>query len=150
MRAIVPFVKSGEIRSLPVLSEDCVESLKRWGKKDRFGQLLMAHAAKIVDKKTFTLELAQRFGPVLDALGKPSGNAPFMMPARISSTPVEEQIKEIIGSGPFKFARAEWQPSEQVVYVRNTDYIPRDEPPSGSTGGNAAARLRVKARQRRP
>ena len=27
----------------PVLSEDCVESLKRWGKKDRLGQLLMAH-----------------------------------------------------------------------------------------------------------
>src|SRR5262245_19688038 len=25
----------------PVVSEDCVESLKRWGKKDRFGQLLM-------------------------------------------------------------------------------------------------------------
>src|SRR5262249_9585937 len=26
----------------PVTSEDCVESLKRWGKRDRFGQLLMA------------------------------------------------------------------------------------------------------------
>src|SRR6266511_3146058 len=55
----------------PVLSEDCVESLKRWGKKDRFGQLLMAHTGKIapVDKKTFTLELSERFGPVLEALG---------------------------------------------------------------------------------
>ena len=73
----------------PVVSEDCVESLKRWGKKDRFGQLLMAHTGKIapVDKKTFTLELAERFGPVLDALGKPSNNVPFMMPARIASTP---------------------------------------------------------------
>jgi peptide/nickel transport system substrate-binding protein len=49
----------------PVLSEDCVESIKRWGQKDRFGQLLMAHTGKIapVDKKTFTLELAERFGP---------------------------------------------------------------------------------------
>jgi peptide/nickel transport system substrate-binding protein len=56
----------------PVTSEDCVESLKRWGKKDRFGQLLMAHTAKIasVDKKTFTLQLAERFGPGLEALGK--------------------------------------------------------------------------------
>src|ERR1700745_651788 len=46
-----------------VLSEDCVESLKRWGKKDRFGQLLMAHTGKIasVDKQTFTLELAEPF-----------------------------------------------------------------------------------------
>ena len=57
------------------------------------------------------------------------------MPARIASTPPEEQIKEIIGSGPFKFARNEWKPGEQVMYVRNPDYIPRDEPPSGSTGG---------------
>jgi peptide/nickel transport system substrate-binding protein len=111
--------------------------LKRWGKKDRFGQLLIAHTAKIepVDKKTFTLELAERFGPVLEALGKPSSNVPFMMPARVASTPAEEQIKEIVGSGPFKFVRDEWQPGEQVVYARNLDYIPRDETPSGSTGG---------------
>jgi haloacetate dehalogenase len=61
------------------------------GQKDRFGQLLIAHTGKIapLDKKTFTLELAERFGPVLDALGKPSNNVPFMMPARIASTPAE-------------------------------------------------------------
>ncbi len=121
----------------PVLSEDCVESLKRWGKKDRFGQLLMAHTGKLapVDKRTFTLELAERFGPVLDALGKPSSNVPFMMPARIASTSPDEQIKEVVGSGPFKFARDDWQPGKQAVYVRNPDYVPRAEAPSGSTGG---------------
>jgi peptide/nickel transport system substrate-binding protein len=124
----------------PVLSEDCTESLKRWGTKDRFGQLLMAHIAKLapVDKKTFTLELSQQFGPVLEALGKSSTNVPFMMPARIASTSGDQQIKEVIGSGPFKFEKDEWQPGEQVVYVRNPDYIPRDEPPSGSTGGKRA------------
>jgi peptide/nickel transport system substrate-binding protein len=120
-----------------VVSEDCVESLKRWGKRDRFGQLLMAHTAKIspIDKKSFTLELAEPFGPVLDALGKPSSNVPFMMPARLASIPADEQIKEVVGSGPFKFAANEWQPGEQVVYLRNPDYIPRDETPGGSTGG---------------
>jgi peptide/nickel transport system substrate-binding protein len=124
----------------PVLSEDCVESLKRWGRNDRFGQLLMAHTARIapVDNKTFTLELAERFSPVLDALGKPSNNVPFMMPARIAATHPGEQIKEIVGSGPFKFVRDEWQPGEQAVYVRNADYVARDEPPSGSTGGKRA------------
>jgi peptide/nickel transport system substrate-binding protein len=80
----------------------------------------MAHTGKITatNKKTFTIELAERFGPVVEALGKPSSTVPFMMPARIASTSPEEQIKEIIGSGPFKFARDEWQPGEQVVYVR--------------------------------
>jgi peptide/nickel transport system substrate-binding protein len=121
----------------PVLSEDCVESLKRWGKKDRLGQLLMAHTGKIgaVDNKTFTLELVEPFGLVLEALGKTGGNVPFMMPARIASTSPEEQFKEVIGSGPFKFARDEWKPGEQVEYLRNVDYIPRDEAPSGSSGG---------------
>jgi peptide/nickel transport system substrate-binding protein len=127
----------------PVVSEDCVESLKRWGKNNRFGQLLIAHTAKIiaVDKATFALELAEPFGLVLEALG--SLRAPFMMPARIASTPAEEQIKEIVGSGPFKFARDEWQPGEQVVYVRNSEYIPRNETPSGSTGAKTVFLDRV-------
>jgi peptide/nickel transport system substrate-binding protein len=121
----------------PVLSEDCVESLKRWGKKDRLGQLLMAHTGKIaaVDSKTFTLQLAEPFGLVLDALGKTGTNVPFMMPARIAAMPPEDHIKEVIGSGPFRFARDEWKPGERVEYFRNNDYIPRNDVPSGSTGG---------------
>jgi peptide/nickel transport system substrate-binding protein len=121
----------------PVVAEDCVESLKRWMKKDRFGRLLAAHTAKVAaaDRKTFTLTLGERFGPVLEALGKPSSNVPFMMPARLAATSADEQVKEIVGSGPFRFAKDEWQPGNQVVYVRNTEYVPRNEAPSGSTGG---------------
>src|SRR6516225_7818220 len=85
----------------PVLSEDYVESIKRWGKRDRFGQLLLAHTAKIapVDRKTFVLDLNKPFGPVLEALG--SYRPPFMMPARIASASADQEIKEIVGSGPF-------------------------------------------------
>jgi peptide/nickel transport system substrate-binding protein len=56
----------------PVLSEDCVESLKRWGKKDRFGQLLMAHTRKIapLDKKTFTLAAEERTLTVLSKMAR--------------------------------------------------------------------------------
>ncbi|MBI2468590.1 MAG: ABC transporter substrate-binding protein [Candidatus Rokubacteria bacterium] len=121
----------------PVTAEDCTESIKRWTKRDPFGKLLAAHTAKIapVDRKTFTLELSERFGPVLEALGKPSSNVPFVMPAHVAATPDSEQIKEFIGSGPFRFVKDEWQPGNQVVYVKNPDYAPRSEPPSGSTGG---------------
>src|SRR5262249_12021942 len=117
----------------PVAAEDCVESLKRWMKKDRFGRLLAAHTAKVapLDRKTFTLELGERFGPVLEALGKPSSNVPFMMPARLAATSPDEQIKEVVGSGPFKFSKDEWQPGNQVVYVRNPDYVPRNEAAGG-------------------
>ena len=121
----------------PVTAEDAVESIKRWAKRDPMGKLLAAHTAKLapVDRKTFTLELAQPFGPVLEALGKPSSNVPFIMPARIAATPDTEQIKEVVGSGPFRFVKDEWQPGNQVVYVRNPDYVPRNEPPSGAAGG---------------
>src|SRR5439155_26379720 len=110
----------------------------RWGQRDRFGQLLMAHTGTIapLDKGTFTLELAERFGPVLDAIG--GARPAFMMPARITATSPNEQIKEIVGSGPFKFAASDWQPGEQAVYLRYPDYVAREEPPSGSTGGKRA------------
>ena len=100
----------------------------------------MANTAKIepVNKQSFTLALAERIGPVLDALGKPSSNVPFMMPAPIAATSADEPIKEIVGSGPFKFARDDSQPGEEIVYLRNPDYVPREEAPSGSTGGKKA------------
>ena len=91
----------------PVTAEDCVVSLQRWGKKDSLGKLLLAATGKLAasDKKTFTLELKEPFGAVLDALGKPSSNVPFIMPARLAATDANEQIKEVIGSGPFKFVK---------------------------------------------
>src|SRR5207247_4561801 len=95
------------------------------------------------DKQTFTLELGQPFGLVLEALGKPSSNVPFVMPARIAATPDSEQIKETIGSGPFRFVKDEWQPGNQVVYVRNPDYVPRNDAPSGWTGGQKCSLARV-------
>src|SRR5438552_647053 len=90
-----------------VTAEDAVESIKRWSKKDPLGRLLAAHTGKIApaDKKTFTLELSEPFGLVLEALGKPSSNVPFVMPARIAATSENEPIKETIGSGPFKFVK---------------------------------------------
>jgi peptide/nickel transport system substrate-binding protein len=60
------------------------------------------------------------------------------MPARLAATSADEQIREVVGSGPFKFARGEWQPGEQTVYLRNPDYVPRGEKPSGSSGGKKA------------
>jgi peptide/nickel transport system substrate-binding protein len=128
-----------------VAAEDAVESLKRWSKRDPLGRLLAAHTARLVpvDRRTFALELAEPFGLVLEALGKPSSNVPFVMPARIAATSENEPIKEPIGSGPFKFVKDEWQPGNQVVYVRNPDYVPRAEKPSGSTGGKVVALDRV-------
>jgi peptide/nickel transport system substrate-binding protein len=121
----------------PVTAEDCVASLQRWGKRDPLGKLLMAATGRLqaLDKKTLVLELKEPFGLVLDALGKPSSNVPFIMPARVAATSENEQIKETIGSGPFRFVKEEWRPGHQVVYERFDKYVPRSEPPSGAAGG---------------
>src|SRR5216683_4462940 len=94
----------------PVTAEDCVASLKRWGKSDNMGQKLMDFTASIeaTDAKTITLKLKETYGLVLESIGKPSSYTPFMMPKRLAETPPGQQIKEQIGSGPFKFVQAEF------------------------------------------
>ncbi|MGH7331446.1 MAG: ABC transporter substrate-binding protein, partial [Candidatus Rokuibacteriota bacterium] len=88
----------------PVTAEDAVASIKRWGARDTVGRLFIASIGKFAaaDKKTFALELETPFGLVLEALGKPSSNVPFIMPARLAATDANEQVKEAIGSGPYK------------------------------------------------
>src|SRR3954447_11121461 len=68
----------------PVTAEDCVASLKRWGKADGMGQKLMDFTASIEasDAKTITLKLKEPYSLVLESIGKPSSLVPFMMPKR--------------------------------------------------------------------
>ena len=121
----------------PVTAEDCIASIQRWGKRDGMGQKLMDFTAemKAVDAKTFQLVLKEPYGLVIESLGKISSNVPFMMPKRLAETDAFEQVSEIIGSGPFKFAKDEWVPGAKVVYLKNEDYVPRSEPASGAAGG---------------
>ena len=132
----------------PVTAEDCVASLRRWGAKDAVGRLFLASLGKMapVDRKSFVIELEQPFGLVLDALGKPSASPSFIMPARVAATDPNEQIKDIIGSGPYRFSKDEWQPGNRVVYVRNADYVPRREAPSGAAGAKSVLVDRVEWR----
>src|SRR3954471_13076818 len=78
-----------------VTAEDCVTSIKRWGARDAVGRLMMAAVARMapVDRKSFTIDLEQPFGLVLDALGKPSASPCFIMPARLAATDPAEQVK---------------------------------------------------------
>ena len=129
----------------PVTAADCVASLARWGKRDGMGQKLMdfTKSMDVVDDKTFTLTLNEPYGLVLDSLGKISSNTPFMMPKRLAETDAFEQVPEVVGSGPFKFVKDEWIPGSKIVYVKNTDYVPRSEPASGAAGGKVVKVDRV-------
>ena len=129
----------------PVTSDDCIASVKRWGKRDGMGQKLMDFTKELtaVDDKTFKLVLKEPYGLVLASLGKPSSNVPFMMPKRMAETPADQNVKEEIGSGPFKFVAAEFQPGLKVVYEKNADYVPRSEPADFMSGGKVVKLDRV-------
>jgi peptide/nickel transport system substrate-binding protein len=131
----------------PVTSDDCIASIKRWAAKDSMGQKMMGSVAGFekVDDKTFKMKMKEPYGLVLQSLGKPSSNVPFMMPKQTAETDPNTQIKveDVIGSGPFIFVANEWKPGEKVVFIKNTKYKPRAEPPSGLAGGKVVKVDRV-------
>ena len=59
------------------------------------------------------------FPLMIDGFAKLAAGALFVMPERVAKTDASTQISEVIGSGPFKFSKDEWQPGNRVVYVRN-------------------------------
>jgi peptide/nickel transport system substrate-binding protein len=132
----------------PVTAEDCVASIKRWAAKDAMAQVLMTFVKDVVavDQKTFRIVLKEPTGLVLQALGKPSSNVPFMMPKRVADTPPSEQITDFTGSGPFVFKRDEWKPGDKAVYVKFAQYKPRPEPLSGLAGGKVVKIDRIEWR----
>lgn len=121
----------------PVTALDCVASLNRWGRLDGAGKTMMGYVKTIeaTSDREILITLAKPFGQVLEMLAKPSPVPPFMMPARLASTPAGQQIREVMGSGPFKFAADQFRPGNQAVFLKNTDYVPRAEAPSWTAGG---------------
>ncbi len=121
----------------PVTGEDVIASLQRWGKRDAMGSALMQFVTKMDSPSpdTFRIFLGEANGFMIEALGKPSSNVPFIMPKRIAETDAFKQIEEHIGSGPYVFKRDEFKPGDKAVYLKNPKYVPRSEPPSGTTGG---------------
>jgi peptide/nickel transport system substrate-binding protein len=134
----------------PVLSRDCVASIKRWAARDAIGQKLatVVDEYRALDDRRFEIRLKQPFPLTLFALGKPASNVCFIMPERIANTDPNTQIKpdEIIGSGPFRFARDEWNPGALAVWTRNTGYQPRQEAADWVSGGKRANFERVEWR----
>jgi peptide/nickel transport system substrate-binding protein len=121
----------------PVTSEDVVASLARWGKRDAMGSALMQFVQRMDTPApdTFRIFLGEACGFVLEALGKPSSNVPFIMPRRVAETDAFKQIEDFTGSGPYIFKKDEFKPGDKAVYLKNPKYLPRSEPPSGTAGG---------------
>jgi peptide/nickel transport system substrate-binding protein len=97
----------------PVTSEDVLASLQRWGRRDSTGRKLLSFVEtwESLDARTFRMRLHTPYGLVLEALGKPFANVPFIMPKRVAATSADKQIDDYTGSGPFVFKKNEWKPT---------------------------------------
>ena len=115
----------------PVLARDAVASIRRWMVRDTHGQTLAGRMAgspmagmRVLDDRRFAIDLVRPFGAMLDALGKSSSYPCFIMPERFAGTPATVPLKEVVGSGPYRFLADEWRPGFQAVYGRFEGYVP--------------------------
>ncbi len=124
-----------------VLARDAAASLKRWAKRDVYAISVFGQVDELeaISDNVLQFRLRRPFRLLADLLGKPNPFAPVVMPERLALTEPGQQVKEVIGSGPYKFAMAERIPGSLAVYRRNADYVPRnDGPPVGTAGPKIA------------
>ena len=116
---------------------DCTTSIARWMVKDPFGQALavLTEEMKPLDDSRFQIRLKKPFPQMLFAFGS---RPCFIMPERFARTPATEQVRESIGSGPFRFVANEWVSGASAVWTKFEKYRPRQEPPSTLAGGKVA------------
>ena len=129
----------------PVLARDCAASLKRWSVRDVFGQTTAGFVADwgAADDRTLRIRLKRPYPLLAEALGKPNGQVPFIMPERLALTDPDKQVTEMVGSGPYRFLRDEFVQGSRVVYQRFDAYVPRQDPAEWTAGGKVAHIERV-------
>ncbi len=112
----------------PVLARDCVASIRRWAKRDGFGQALMRATDELSapDDRTIQFRLRSPFPLLPDALGKTSPNVLGIMPERLANTDPFKQVTEMVGSGPFRFLPDEHIAGARAAYARFEGYRPRE------------------------
>ena len=132
----------------PVTTADVIPSLQRWMQRDVVGQKLAASTKGLttIDPATFEIALTRPYPAMLFSLGSGIGQVPVIMRAQDLAGDPAKPILSAIGSGPFKFNHAARVSGALTVFDRNTDYIPRDEPPDGLAGGRRAKVDRVEWR----
>ncbi len=122
----------------PVLAKDAVASLRRWMVRsvafgDKMGETLDELSA--VDDRRLRFRLKRPFPVLLEALGSPVGPIAFMMPERMAKTDPFVPVKEMVGSGPYRFKSDEYRAGAGAAYERFAGYVPRQQGTPSLTAG---------------
>ncbi len=126
-----------------VRAQDCVASLRRWMKRSPMGQKLETYtdALEAVDDRRLRFRLKRPFPLLLAALGSVASPAPLIMPERLANTDPFQQVREMVGSGPFRFKPDEYNSGSFVAYERFEGYVPTPSGPPSLTAGPKRAHL---------
>jgi peptide/nickel transport system substrate-binding protein len=124
----------------PVLARDCAASIRRWGRRDGFGQTLMEATNEVsaADDRTIVFRLKNKFPLLPAALAKYTPSPCAIMPERLAMTDPFKSITDPTGSGPYKSKLDERVPGSQLVFERFDGYVPR---PSGVSQGTAGPKI---------
>jgi len=120
----------------PVATRDVIASIERWMNGTSIGGQLKSRLAsmQVVDQRSFTLTLNQRFGLVEFMLAGPGAPIAAIMREADARRPDGVPMTRPIGSGPFRYLADERREGNRVVFERNPDYVARSEPTDGLAG----------------
>jgi len=118
-------------------SADVVPSLRRWGKTASTGKAVFQTVEAVEAKGPTTVEirLKEPSGVLIMALAQ-LDNAPVIYPKEVVEAAGDGQIKEVIGTGPFRFV--EHKPDRHIKLVRFEGYVSRSESANGLGGQRSA------------
>jgi peptide/nickel transport system substrate-binding protein len=116
---------------------DVVPSLNRWGRVATPGKAVwkFVEAVEATGPYEVVIHLKEPSAVLLDGLGRPN-NAAAIYPKEVIDAAGDGQIKEVIGTGPYRFV--EHKPDRHIKLTRFTDYAARSEAPDGYSGKRTA------------
>lgn len=126
-----------------ILAKDAVASLKRWAKRSPMGQYLDGLTEELValDDRRLRYRLKKPFPMLTAALGAINAPLPFIMPERLANTDPFQQIREVVGAGPFRFKADEFNSGSLVVFERFAGYQPTPAAGKGLLAGPKVAQF---------
>ena len=116
-------------------SADVVPSLKRWGRVASVGRVLWKFVESVDAKDPYTvvISMKQPSSSLIYGLAEPHA---AIYPKESIEAAGEGQLKEFIGTGPFRFV--EHRPDRHIKLARFKDYSARSEPANGFGGKRTA------------
>jgi peptide/nickel transport system substrate-binding protein len=124
-----------------ILARDAVASLRRWARRSPMGQYLDTLTDELValDDRRLRYRLKRPFPMLTAALGSINAPLPFIMPERLAATDPFQQIREVVGAGPFRFLAGEFNSGSLAAFERFAAYQPTPAAGQGLLAGPKVA-----------